>query len=64
MTDERTIYRIIAHLRTHVTDLRRLEREGASPDELAQRRRLISQLQNHLAYAVRDLVSIQRPSPV
>ena len=63
MTDERAIDRIIAHLRTHVTDLRRLEREGAAPDELARRRRLISQLQAHLSYAVRDLLSVQRASP-
>ena len=48
------------HLRTHVAELRRLEQEGARPDEVAERRRLILRLQDHLAYAVRDLVSIPR----
>jgi hypothetical protein len=63
MTDERTIDRLIAHLRTHVAELRRLEREGAKPDEVADRRRLILRLQDHLAYAVRDLVNVRRTSP-
>jgi hypothetical protein len=64
MTDERTLDRLIAHLRTHVAELRRLEREGAKAEEVAERRRLILRLQEHLAYAVRDLLSGTRPSPV
>jgi hypothetical protein len=64
MTDERTIDRLMVHLRTHVADLRRLEREGVAPGELAERRRLILRLQTHLAYAVRELLRGQRPSPI
>jgi hypothetical protein len=63
MTDERTLDRLIAHLRTHVADLRRLEREGADATEVEGRRRLILRLQSHLADTVRDLLSAQRPSP-
>lgn len=63
MTDERTLDRVIAHLRTHVADLRRLEREGAAPQELAERRRVIKRLQEHLAATVRELVgSAARPA--
>jgi hypothetical protein len=62
MTDERTFDRLIAHLRTHVAELRRLEREGAEPSDLAERQRLILRLQEHLAYAVRDVLSVPRPS--
>jgi len=46
----------MAHLRGHVAELRRLERNGASLEEVAERKRLILRLQQHLAYAVRDLV--------
>ena len=60
MTDERTLDRLIAHLRGQVAELRRLEREGAGPEELAERKRLILRLQERLAYAVRDLVTGQR----
>ena len=49
MTDERTLERLIAHLRGQVAELRRLEREGAAPEEVAQRKRLILRLQEHLA---------------
>jgi hypothetical protein len=63
MTDERTLDRLIAHLRTHVAELRRLEQEGAGHEEVAERKRLILRLQEHLAYAVRDLLSIPRASP-
>jgi hypothetical protein len=63
MTDERTINRIMAHLRAHVAELRRLERAGAAPEEVADRKRLILRLQEHLAYAVRDLLGGQRMSP-
>jgi len=60
MTDERTINRIMAHLRAHVAELRRLERAGAAPEEVADRKRLILRLQEHLAYAVRDLLRGRR----
>ena len=63
MTDERTLDRLIARLRTHVAELRRLEREGAAAEEVAERRRLIFRLQEHLAYAVRDLLNVQRMAP-
>ena len=62
MTDERALDRLIAHLRGQVAELRRLEREGAAPDEVADRRRLIMRLQQHLAHAVQDLVTPPRPS--
>jgi hypothetical protein len=63
MTDERTINRLMAHLRAHVAELRRLERTGAAPEEVADHRRLILRLQEHLAYVVRDLLRDQRASP-
>jgi hypothetical protein len=56
MTDERTVDRLIAHLRGHVAEVRRLERNGAAPQEVADRKRLILHLQDHLAYAVRALL--------
>jgi hypothetical protein len=63
MTDERTLDRLIAHLRTHVAELRRLEQEGAGPDEVAERKHLILRLQEHLAYTVRDLLNVHRTVP-
>jgi hypothetical protein len=62
MTDERTLDRLIAHLRAQVAELRRQEEEGAGPDEVADRKRLILRLQEHLSYAVRDLLRAQRAS--
>ena len=64
MTDGRTVDRLVAHLRVHVADLRRLEQEGAEAPEVAERKRLILRLQDRLAYAVRDLLARQRPSAV
>jgi len=64
MTNERTLDRLIAHLRSQVAELRRIELEGAPPEEVADRKRLIMRLQEHLAYAVRDLLNPQRPSTV
>ena len=64
MTDERTLDRLIAHLRSQVAELRRIEREGAPPEEVAERKRLIMRLQEHLAYAVRDVLNPRRPSTV
>lgn len=64
MTDPRTVDRLIAHLRAHVAELRRLEREGAEPREVAERKRVILRLREHLAYAVRDLLTPQRPSAI
>lgn len=63
MTDERTLDRLIAHLRGQVTELRRLEREGAASEEIAERQRLIWRLQERLAYAVRDLVTVPAHRP-
>ena len=62
MSDERTLDRLIAHLRGQVAELRRLEREGAGAEELAERGRLIIRLQERLAYVVRDLLTVQRTS--
>ena len=62
MTDERTLDRLIAHLRAQVAELRRQEEEGAGADEVAERKRLILRLQEHLSYAVRDLLRAQRTS--
>jgi Holliday junction resolvasome RuvABC ATP-dependent DNA helicase subunit len=64
MTDERTVDRLVDHLRAHVAELRRLEQEGAEAREVAERKRLIVRLQNRLAYAVRDLLAVQQPSAV
>ena len=64
MTDERTLERLMAHLRAQVAELRRLEGEGAAAEEVADRKRLILRLQDRLSYAVRDLLSVQRPSAV
>jgi hypothetical protein len=36
MTDEATLDRLIGHLRGQVAELRRLEREGAEPGEIAE----------------------------
>jgi hypothetical protein len=58
MTDERTLDRLMAHLRTHVAEARRLELEGGDKTEVEERKRLIMRLQQQLAYAVRDLLSI------
>ncbi|MBV8945480.1 MAG: hypothetical protein JOZ95_08670 [Solirubrobacterales bacterium] len=63
MTDQRTIDRLLAHLRTDVAELRRLERAGAAPEDVAARERLILRLQEHLAHAVRDLLRGPRTSP-
>ena len=38
MTDERTLDRLIAHLRGQVAELRRLENEWAEPADIAERR--------------------------
>jgi hypothetical protein len=63
MTDQRTLDRLLAHLRGQVSELRRLEDEGAAPDDIAERRRLILRLQDRVAYVVRDLLTVQRTSP-
>ena len=62
MSDERTLDRLIAHLRGQVAELRRREREGAGAEELAERGRLVLGLQERLAYVVRDLLTVQRTS--
>jgi hypothetical protein len=60
MTDERTLGRLIAHLRTHVAEARRLELKGADQTEIEERKRLILRLQQQLAEATRDLLTIDR----
>jgi hypothetical protein len=60
MTDERTLDRLIEHLRAHVAELRRMEREGARPEEVEERKRLIVRLQRRLAYSVIDLMGAPR----
>jgi hypothetical protein len=60
VTDERTLDRLIAHLRAHVAEARRLELEGADQTEIEERKRLILRLQQQLAYAVRDLLTVGR----
>jgi RND superfamily putative drug exporter len=64
MTNERTLDRLIAHLRGQVAELWRLERNGAAPEEVADRKRLILRLQERLAHAVRGLLDSGRTSPV
>jgi hypothetical protein len=59
MTDERALDRLMAHLRGQVAELRRLERAGAPPEEVAERKRLIVRLQEYLSYAVRDLLDLR-----
>jgi hypothetical protein len=64
MTDERTLDRLMAHLRAHVAEARRLELEGADQSQLEERKKLIMRLQQQLAYAVRDLLTIDpKPHP-
>ncbi|HUJ34119.1 MAG TPA: hypothetical protein VLW51_02840 [Solirubrobacteraceae bacterium] len=63
MSDQRTLDRLIAHLRGQVAELRRLEVEGGAAEDIAERKRLILGLQERLAYVVRDLLGVRRPSP-
>ena len=58
MTDERALESLMAHLRAHVAEARRLELEGADRAEVEERKRLILRLQDQLAYAVRDLLTV------
>jgi hypothetical protein len=60
MNDERTLDRLMAHLRTQVAEARRLELEGGDQTEVEERKRLILRLQQHLAYVVRDLLTVDR----
>jgi hypothetical protein len=64
MTDERTLNRLLAHLRGQVAELRRLDRAGAPPAELAERRRVVLRLQRRLAYVVRELLDVRGPTPI
>jgi len=63
MTDERTLDRLMAHLRAQVAEARRLELEGAEGAEVAERKRLVFRLQQQLAYAVRDLLTVDARTP-
>jgi hypothetical protein len=60
MTDQRSVERLIDHLRAHVAELRRMEREGAKAGEVEERSRVISRLQQHLAFAVAEMVGVPR----
>jgi hypothetical protein len=60
MTDQRTLERLVAHLRAQVAELRRLERDGARPEEVEERRRLVRRLQSHLAATVMDALGPPR----
>jgi hypothetical protein len=46
---DRALARITAHLRAHVAELRRLERSGAGPSEIEERRQVIAALKGHMA---------------
>jgi hypothetical protein len=60
MTSDRMLDRLIAHLRAHVAELRRLERDGADARDLERRRLTIARLQDQLANAVRVGVPAMR----
>jgi len=64
MTDERKLDRLIAHLRGQVAELRRRGRGGAGAGQGSERESLILRLQEHVAYAVRDLLGVPRTSPM
>jgi hypothetical protein len=57
VTDESVLDQLTTHLRAHVTELCRLDRDGAERAEVAERKRLIVRPHNRLAHAVRDLVA-------
>jgi hypothetical protein len=59
MSEERTRDPLITHLRSQVSELRRLERDGAPREEVEVRRRLVLRLQDHLAAAVIDALGPQ-----
>jgi hypothetical protein len=59
MTHERTVQRVIAHPRTQVAELGRMQREGAKAEEVEERKRPIVRLQRHLAYSVTDLLDVR-----
>jgi hypothetical protein len=63
MTDQRTLDRLIAHLRGQVAELRRRQGEGAAPEEIAERTRLILRLQERLSYVVRELLNVAPAKP-
>ncbi len=64
MTDQRTLDRLIAHLRGQVAELRRLgRRKGPHRTTSPSAARLILRLQDRLSYVVRDLLNVQRTSP-
>ena len=63
MTDERTLDRLMTHLRGQVAELRRLERSGAASEDVAERKQLIRRLQDHLADTVRELLTSPQTTP-
>jgi hypothetical protein len=57
---DRRLERITTHLRAHVAELRRLERAGGTPREVAERREVIARLQSQLAGLVKAAVAPAR----
>jgi hypothetical protein len=57
---DRSLERITTHLRAHVAELRRLERAGAAPGEIEERRAVIARLQGQLAGLVKAAVTPAR----
>jgi hypothetical protein len=53
--------RIMAHLRAHASELRRLERSGAAPGELDDRRELIGRLQVEAIRRWRQMTPVAAP---
>jgi hypothetical protein len=56
VSDERTLNRVIAHLRAQVAELRRMEREGTATEEIEERRRHVARLQDQLARVALELL--------
>jgi cell division septum initiation protein DivIVA len=63
MTDERTLDRLLAHLRAQAAEARRLELEEADRAAVQEHQRLVLRLQQQLAYAVRDLLAPKPRAP-
>jgi hypothetical protein len=64
MRDQHGIEGLIGQLRAAVAELGKLRARGLNMIELRHRERLILRLQRHLAFAVRDVLSENRDSPL
>jgi hypothetical protein len=58
---DRMLERITTHLRAHAAELRRLQRAGAAPGELAERRAVIARLRGSLDRLVTTAVARRTP---